>query len=213
MPSTFACGSAFVLSHAIHCPKGGYPIIRHNEIRDLFANLMKRVGHDVEPHLRPLDNETFTNSTCTEDEAKLDIAKGIWGSRFERSFYHVKIFNPYAPTNRIKDTKDSYLLHENLKRLKYQDRIKDIEHESFSPLIFATTVGASPITHKLIRRIDSLIAQKSNERYSEVIYFISTHVGFTLLKRTILCIRGCRGQKSKTPDDVSIETFNVEVRT
>ena len=73
---------------------------------------MKKVGHDVEvePHLHPLDNETFTNSTCTEDEARLDMsAKGVWGNRFER-FYDVKIFNPYAPLNRIKDTKDSYLL-------------------------------------------------------------------------------------------------------
>ena len=177
---------------------------------------MKKVSHDVEvePHLQPLDNETFTNSTCTEVEARLDIsAKGIWGSRIERSFYDVKIFNPYAPTNRIKDTKNSYLLHENLKRLKYQDRILDIEDGSFSPLIFATTGGASPITHKVIRRIASLIAQKSNERYPEVINFIRTRVSFSLLKSTILCIRGCRGQKSRTPDDISIETFNVEVRS
>ena len=176
---------------------------------------MKKVGHDeIEPHLQPLDNDTLTNSSCTEDEARLDIsAKGIWGSRFERSLYDVKIFNPYASTNRIKDTKYSYLLHENLKRLKYHDRIVDIEHGCFSPLIFATTGGASPITHKPIRRIASLIDQKSNERYSKVINFIRTRVSFGLLKSTILCIRGCRGQKSKTPDDISIETFNVEVRS
>ena len=81
---------------------------------------MKKAGHDVkvEPHLQPLDNPIFTNSTCTEDEARLDIsAKGIWGSRFERFFYDVKIFKTIAPTNRIKDTKDAYFLHENLKRL------------------------------------------------------------------------------------------------
>ena len=35
VPSICACGSPFVLSHALHCPKGGYPIIRHNEIRDI----------------------------------------------------------------------------------------------------------------------------------------------------------------------------------
>ena len=126
---------------------------------------MKKVGQvEVEPNLQPLGNETFTNSTCTEAEARLEFsAKGIWGSRFECSFYDVMIFNSYAPINRIKETKDSYFLHEKLKRLKYQDRIVDIEHGSFSPLIFATTGGASPITHKLTRRIPSLIAQKSNE--------------------------------------------------
>ena len=72
---------------------------------------MKKVGHqvEVEPHLQLLDNKTFTNSSSTEDEARFDIfAKGICDSRFKRSFYDVEIFNPYAPTNRIKDTKDSY---------------------------------------------------------------------------------------------------------
>ena len=36
-----ACGSPFLLSHALHYSKAGYPIIRHNEKRDLFANVMK----------------------------------------------------------------------------------------------------------------------------------------------------------------------------
>ena len=188
----------------------------HNEIRYLFASLMKKVGHDfkVEPHLQARDNETFTNSTFTADEEKLDIsATKIWGSHFERSFNYVKIFIPYAPTNRIKDTEGLHLLHENLKRLKYQDRIVEIEYGSYSPLIFATTCGASPITQKLIRRIASFIAQISNELYPEVINFIRTRVSFNFLKSTFFCIRGCRGQKSKTPDDISIETFKVEIRS
>ena len=33
IPSTCACGSSIVLSHALHCPKGGYLSIRHSEIR------------------------------------------------------------------------------------------------------------------------------------------------------------------------------------
>ena len=111
--STCACGSLFVLSHALHCLKSGYPIIRQSEIRDLFANLMKKFGHDVEvePHLQPFNNEPFTslsNSTCTEYEAGLNIsAKGIWGSHFEHSCYYLKIFNPYSSSNRIEDTKGS----------------------------------------------------------------------------------------------------------
>ena len=58
-----ACGSHFVPSHALRCPKGGYPIIRHNELHDLVANMMKKVGHDVEvePNLQSLDKETLTS--------------------------------------------------------------------------------------------------------------------------------------------------------
>ena len=88
----------FKLTHALHCAKVGYTHIRHNEIRDTFANLMNEVCHDVEiePKLQPLQGESFVNiSTTTEDEARLDIkANGLWGSRFSRAFFDAKIFNP-----------------------------------------------------------------------------------------------------------------------
>ena len=93
---------------------------------------MKTFGHDLEvgPPLQPLDNENFSNSTCTEDEARLDISnKGIWGSSFGRYFCEVKIFNHNAATNGIKNTKDAYLLHERLKRLKCQDRIVELNKD------------------------------------------------------------------------------------
>ena len=57
-PSTCACGSAFLIAHVLHCSRGGYLIIMHNGIQNLFANLMKKVYHDVEvePNLQPLEN-------------------------------------------------------------------------------------------------------------------------------------------------------------
>ena len=39
-PSSCACGSNFSVKHALSCPKGGFPTIRHNEVRYLTANLM-----------------------------------------------------------------------------------------------------------------------------------------------------------------------------
>ena len=37
------CGEAFTNSHALHCGKGGYTHMRHNEIRDTFAKIMRDV--------------------------------------------------------------------------------------------------------------------------------------------------------------------------
>ena len=97
-PLTCACGADFNLTHALDCAKGGYTHIRHNEIRDTFANLNNEVCHDVEiePKLQPLQGESFVNNlTTTEDEVRLDIkANGLWGSRFSRAFCDVKIFYP-----------------------------------------------------------------------------------------------------------------------
>ena len=77
--------------------------IRHNDIRETFANLMNEVCHDVEiePKLKPLQGESLVNNSTTTDEARLDIkANGLWGSRFSRAFFDVKIFNPHAKTAR-----------------------------------------------------------------------------------------------------------------
>ena len=43
LPSHCVCGKDFTLSHAISCPYGAFPIIQHNEVRDLTACLMTSV--------------------------------------------------------------------------------------------------------------------------------------------------------------------------
>ena len=56
------------------CPYGGFPIIRHNEVRDLTATLLTEVCHNVatEPALQPISAETFCNATAnTVDDARL----------------------------------------------------------------------------------------------------------------------------------------------
>ena len=47
MPSTCDCGKQFSVDHALSCSKGGFPSIRHNEIRDITATLLTEVCHDV----------------------------------------------------------------------------------------------------------------------------------------------------------------------
>ena len=79
--------------------------MRHDEIRDTFAKIMKDVCFDVEvePKLQRLKEESFEyKSTCTEDEAN-----GLWDSRFSRTYFDVKIFNPLAKSC-PKEVKEAY---------------------------------------------------------------------------------------------------------
>ena len=87
IPSNCACGVKFSVEHALSCSKGGFPSIRHNEIRDLTANLLTEVCNDVciKQDLQPIDGEVLTASfSNTQDGARLDIAaNGFWGGQFE----------------------------------------------------------------------------------------------------------------------------------
>ena len=113
-PAMCPCGELFSLSHFLQCNKGGYTQMRHNEIRDTFASVMKEVCYDVEiePKLQPLEGESFVHKTTTiEDEARLDNkANGLWYSRFCRTFFDVKIFNPCP-----KNVNEAYKFHESRK--------------------------------------------------------------------------------------------------
>ena len=87
-------GQPFTIQHVLQCPRGGFPSIRHNELRDLTASLLKETcqGVATEPSLQPITSETFrAASTNTQDGARLDIvANGFWGGVYERAFFDVK---------------------------------------------------------------------------------------------------------------------------
>ena len=132
----------FNVAHALHWPKGGYTHIRHNEVRGSFANLLNDVCDDfeVEPFLQSLRGEIFANRTTTiDDDARLNIkANGFFDSRFSRTFFDVKVFNPYAKSC-PRSIPDSYKYHEYIKKLKYEQSIIDAEKATFCPLIFSCT--------------------------------------------------------------------------
>ena len=78
LPTSCVCDSRFSVDHALSCPKGAFPIICHNEIRDLTASVLTKVCHDVrvEPNLQPIiiTQKTMSASTAnTSDGAQLDI--------------------------------------------------------------------------------------------------------------------------------------------
>ena len=216
LPISCACGEPFAMSHALHCAKGGYNHLRHNGIRDTFAALLGDVCNDVEiePKIQPLEGETFDNksTTSTEDEARLDIkANGLFDSRFFRTFFDVKVFNPFA-NSCPKQIQEAYKHHEASKKRKYEQRIINVKNCSFSPLVFATTGGAGRSASKIITRLAVKLSDKTSEPYADVVGFIRTKVSFAPLRSSILCIRGCRCLKHTVIQTESSMSAIVEER-
>ena len=82
------CGTHFSVEHSLSCPKGGFPHIRHNDVRDTVGDWLSEVCNDVciEPPLQPITGETLKGaSAINSDGARLDIAaNGFWGVRLNR---------------------------------------------------------------------------------------------------------------------------------
>ena len=80
----------FTVDHSMICPYGGFPTLRHNELRDTTAKLLTEVCHNVgtEPILQPLSWEVLQRRSANcDDGARLDIvADNFWGNG-QRAFF------------------------------------------------------------------------------------------------------------------------------
>ena len=76
LPSNCVCGMPFTLDHALTCERGNYVAVRHNNIRDLTANLLSKVCNDVATsHWREFSNKIYSD----DSEARVDIsARSFW---------------------------------------------------------------------------------------------------------------------------------------
>ena len=91
LPTKCECGSAFSINHALNCPSGAFPILRHTEVRDFTGKLLAEVCPDVtlEPDLQPLEGESLDFASANhEDNARADIrARGFWGGNRQCTFF------------------------------------------------------------------------------------------------------------------------------
>ena len=183
-------------------------------------NLLSEVCHNVstEPHLQPVTGESLAFATSNaQDGARLDIAaNGFWGGRFERTFFDVKVFNPFAPSNRHSNPSVSYRSHENAKKRKYEQRIREIEHSSFTPLVMSLTGGLGREANVAYKHLASLLAERRNQPYSSTMGWLRCSLSFALLRSSILCIRGSRsstGRVIQEPPPMDLVSSEAQLST
>ena len=143
IPSICACGENFTQDHAMICKRGGFVIQRHNELRDLEAELLSIVCSDVEvePVLQDITEEQLSRGSNRAQDATLDIrARGFWDPQ-SSAFFDVRVCHPNAESYRDQEPQQIYHIHENDKKRLYSRRVLDVEHGSFTPLVFTTTGG------------------------------------------------------------------------
>ena len=181
-PINCDCGSQFSVEHALSCPKDGFPSFRYNKIRDITANLLAEVCNSVciEPHLQQVTGEHLHGATS--NGACLDMnTNGLWGGQSERTFFDVRVFNPNASA--------CYRKHEKEKKRAYEQRICEIEHSSFTPLVMASAGGLGPaasLTYKC------LLAVKWNQTYNTTFSWLRCCLSFSLLHSSIQAIHSAR---------------------
>ena len=114
-------------------------------------------------------------------------------------------------------TASRYRKHESCKKRAYEQRVREVEHGSFTPLVLSLTGGMGSSATVCYKRLASLIAQKRDQPYSSIMAWVRCCLNFALLRSSIQCIRGARssiGQVGKDmlpPVDLVIAEANLSV--
>ena len=107
MASTCPCAKKFDLNHALNCKRGGFVIMKHNNVRDVGANLLKTMHNDLEtePVMQEITTEKIPGNT--NNEARLDIrARGLWRPG-QNAFFDIRLTNVNANIRNIKQLRSS----------------------------------------------------------------------------------------------------------
>ena len=129
MPSVCVCGDHFNVDHAMICKRGGFVIQRHNELRDLEAEMLRMVcnGVDIEPVLQDITGEELNRGANTAPDARLDIVARRFWERQRSAFFGVRIYHPNADSYGDMDLNQIYWQHETEKKRQYASRILEVE--------------------------------------------------------------------------------------
>ena len=114
----------------------------------------------------------------------------VFGSPKRSAFFDVRVCHPNAESHRDLEPQQIYRLHENEKKRQYSSRVLDIEHGTFTSLIFTTTGGMGQECFNYHSRQAELIASKKGEDYTKTISWIRARTSFTLLRSALIYVSG-----------------------
>ena len=208
LPSMCPCGKRFDVDHAMSCMKGGFVHRRHDDVRDLFATLLKDVCHDVEvePHLETLTGEVLSSSANSSDEARLDFSARGFSQKGQKAFFDVRVFNPFPKSHLNQKLDTAFESNENEKKRTYNQRVIEIEHGSFNPLVFTPYGGTGREAERFMTELAQL-AERKNMTYNTIIHWLRSKLSFNLLKSAVMCLRGSRRSKS----DLNMDLNGAEI--
>ena len=156
-----------------------------------------------------ISGEHLNRGSNKAQDTRLDIhARGFW-ERHRSSFFDVRVYHPNAVSYRDIEPKQIYRIHENEKKRLYSRRVLDIEHGTFTPLVFTTTDGMGKECLMYHSRLAQQIAIKKGEQYAKTISKIRTRTSFALLRSALVCLRSSRTRR--VPCDIKNVDIDVEV--
>lgn len=73
-----------------------------------------------------------------------------------------------------------YRVHEKEKKRQYEARIREVDHATFTPLVFSVYGGMAPECSVFYKRVASLVAEKNKDTYIGCLSWIRCSLLFVI---------------------------------
>ena len=161
---------------------------------------MKEAGMravEVEPTLQPLSGESFERKSANRfADARSDVkCTGFWRP-MRTAYFDIKVVSPYAKSYVGLSSATLYRNAENAKIREYGERIRNVEHGDFNPLVFTTAGGMAPQCHLVMKKLAGCLSEKLGLPKAMVSGWLRCRLNFALLRTTLLCVRGTRARRT-----------------
>ena len=93
----------------------------------------------------------------------------------------------------------SNLLTDTMSRRRKGSTTKgsEVEHSMFTPLVLSTTGGMGRAATAFYKRLAAMLSEKRDVPYSKMIGWIRCRMSFSLVRASVLSIRGARSSATK----------------
>ena len=130
-------------------------------------------------------------------------ARGVWRA-VQNAFFDVRMTNTHSPSQMHLTTERVLKKHEQEKKQNYNRHTMNIEHGTFTPLVFSVSGGMSKECSVFHKHVAERLAIKTGERYEKIISTIRCKLSFLILKSALMCVRGSRSHNVKTIDEFEL---------
>ena len=129
---------------------------------------------------------------------------GFWSNK-RQAYFDVKVVSPFARITNVHMTPAAlFRLAEKSKIREYRERIRDVEHSDFNPLVFTCCGGMAPQSHLVLKRLAESMSKKMNLQHSVVSGWLRCRLSFALLRTTLLCVRATRRKKEVYDSNIEL---------
>ena len=107
-------------------------------------------------------------------------AQDFWNTR-QDALFDVRVFHPNAPSNSSRSLPAAYKKHEDEKKRTYGQRILEIEHGVFIPLVLSTSGGMGREALTFYKRLADLLSLKRDVPYCSLMGWLRCKLSFATL--------------------------------